>query len=391
MKDIFVFKEKDVITGSLSPNKKFMAIVVNNGMATALLLFKKENIDFSKPYAELLIHDSTICPLKEQGARIIWNKNSDRVGVINSGKYLYGVIDLKNKKKIGATIIMGYILALDSDMFSNGIPENAGEDLNEKMKPKLSKDTDENVISKGFVSPDAKHAAFFADNGERGVIFYYELINEYTLGNLLYVFSIYNRINPSIKERKNIDIRWTKDGTKIGLIIDDSCYAIIDVVNVSKKITKTINPEMKPLEIDKQMFEHYENKESDELFGKCYYLFKRSPSDKMLALFYDDGFSGVIRVFKLGPMGNMIDELVVFPFYSKIEPTINNQRSVEIKWTDDSSRVSLFVSGEIWVIIDFKTQRKISFDVKNGIVIPINPVIWEKGIPKNIGIPLYQY
>lgn len=387
MKNILTFKENNVIVGEVSPDKKWNAVVANNGMATALLVFKRESMDFSKPYAELLIHDSTVCPLKEYGALIVWDKNSEKVGVINTNKNLYGVIDIAKEKKVSPAIIMGLIIALDSELFFNEIPENVGEPLNEKMKLKLNTDADEPVYSIGFVAPDEEHVAIFADNGERGVIFYHKFINGEMIGPLLHVFSIYYKITPPIQERKQIEIKWTEDGKKIGLLIDNTYYAVVDVVNVNRRMSEMVNPEMHPIKGAKKLFEY---KEKDSFIGKGYYLSGRAPSNKMLALFYDDGFYGVLKIYKLEPYGRIVDELVIFPFYNMINPTIDKQNGVKLVWTDDSSRVAFLVDGEYWAIIDLKTKRKLAFDTKDGMVRPINPELWEKGIPKTIGSPIIK-
>jgi len=260
MEEIFTFKRKDVFAQSLSPDKMLKAVVANNGKATALLLFEKDKIDFANPYVSLLIHDSSVCPFKQFGIKIKWSKDSSRVGIQNENKYFYGVIDLKSKRKYGANVILDYILPIDSDFFTNGITEDVGDDLNAGMKPKLNIDIKRNIMLKGFISPDEK---------------------------------------------------WTRDRTKMAFLINDTCYAIIDAVNVPKNAAKAINPDMKPIKMNKEDFIY--------------------PAE-------NDKFKGV--------------------------------------------------SGELWAVVDFKSKRKLSFDTKNGRVRPINPKIWENGIPKNIGTPI---
>jgi hypothetical protein len=83
-------------------------------------------------------------------------------------------------------------------------------------------------------SPDNKWITIFEDNGETGYMYLCKYKTNGESGEIGDHLWIYNQINPSIEECKDVFIIWTDDSSRTGLIIDGECWGIFDILNKRK-------------------------------------------------------------------------------------------------------------------------------------------------------------
>lgn len=78
------------------------------------------------------------------------------------------------------------------------------------------------------ISPNRKWAVVFEDNGDTGYLYLCDFNGEGINGVVDHLW-IYNQINPPIEECQDVFIIWSQDSSRVGLIVDNECWGIMDL------------------------------------------------------------------------------------------------------------------------------------------------------------------
>jgi hypothetical protein len=81
----------------------------------------------------------------------------------------------------------------------------------------------------GEYSPDGKWACTFEDNGETGYMYLQPIDENGELLDIIDHLWDYNQISPPITSCKDVSIHWSKDATKVILIVDTHGWGMFDL------------------------------------------------------------------------------------------------------------------------------------------------------------------
>lgn len=177
--------------------------------------------------------------VQESDIRLLWSHDQKKCGVAIWGR-MHGIIDVDSKSGIVARLENRSSTAINDAKWLNGFDTYLDQDnfirvrqrFWKEMAKKYSaaarpKPENETPIETNFIVYDKGPDDFFAvfeDDGDSGCLYLYGREHQRILEHV-HVYDRSEKLNVTLQD---VQILWTKDGAKCGVIIWDKMRAIID-------------------------------------------------------------------------------------------------------------------------------------------------------------------